>query len=724
MTPPIVKRYLIALDQHKLIGLTSFSIIVAASAVVGMQPPPPTLYKATGVLAYNGPIAPFSTTTQTIQQQGKELTAEMLLAENVVKGAAARVKVDPKQIAKNVEVKLPKEDGPNVIQVVYVDNDDKRAAETVEALRQKMVEQSRAINSARLLEIIKSIEARLPKVKQELREAEQKLERYVRIEGPAILAAQDGTTLGGITGAEGQQRQIQMTLEGVDTQIRSIQNKLGLTPDQAYTSSALSADPIIGNLRSQIYQTETQLKILQGDLRPEHPQIIQLRQQLQAYEQLLSSRAAEVMGGNGVVAPLPSARIRQDSSLDPARQQLANTLVNLQTQRETLTQQLLASRKTEQQLRAEYVKIPNKQLEQARLQQQVALKQGLFDKMQAALVDARAAEAETVPSLSIAGSPKVVAGEGASQGLPMTMLIGGLVGVLVSGGLIFLLAMLDGTFYTVEEVRAALKNRDVPLLGELPFVAILDPQLGETPILLKQDSVYHEYYERFRSNLRRASEKPAKVLLLTSTIAVEGKTVSAYNLGIASACAGKRTLIIEADLRSPSSSKFLKVAPDTAASAEPLRYYAQLSECIRLVPDIENLYIVPTPGPVRNPAAILESSELRRLIEDARGRFDMVIIDTPPLTRCNDALILEPYVDGMVLVTRPGFTQESILAEAIDQLSEDELPLLGAIINGVDKPIEVADVTPEEDETEIEPEEELESPTPAREKVPPQVIKR
>lgn len=724
MTPPIVKRYLIALDQHKLIGLTSFSIIVAASAVVGMQPPPPTLYRATGVLAYNGPIAPFSTTTQTIQQQGKELTAEMLLAENVVKGAAARVKVDPKQIAKNVEVKLPKEDGPNVIQVVYVDNDEKRAAETVEALRQKMVEQSRAINSARLLEIIKSIEARLPKVKQELREAEQKLERYVRVEGPAILAAQDGTTLGGITGSEGQQRQIQMTLEGVDTQIRSIQNKLGLTPEQAYTSSALSADPIIGNLRSQIYQTETQLKILQGDLRSEHPQIIQLRQQLQAYEQLLSSRAAEVMGGNGVVAPLPSARIRQDSSLDPARQQLANTLVNLQTQRETLTQQLLASRKTEQQLRAEYVKIPNKQLEQARLQQQVALKQGLFDKMQAALVDARAAEAETVPSLSIAGSPTVLAGEGGSQGLPMTMLIGALVGVLVSGGLIFLLAMLDGTFYTVEEVRAALKNRDVPLLGELPFVTILDPQLGDTPILLKQDSVYHEYYERFRSNLRRASEKPAKVVLLTSTIAVEGKTVSAYNLGIASACAGKRTLIIETDLRSPSSSKFLKVSPDPAASAEPLRYYAQLSECIRLVPDIENLYIIPTPGPVRNPAAILESSELRRLIEDARGRFDMVILDSPPLTRCNDALILEPYVDGMVLVTRPGFTQESILAEAIDQLSEDELPLLGAIINGVDKPIEVADVTPEEDETEIEQEEELESPTPAREKVPPQVIKR
>jgi Mrp family chromosome partitioning ATPase len=155
-------------------------------------------------------------------------------------------------------------------------------------------------------------------------------------------------------------------------------------------------------------------------------------------------------------------------------------------------------------------------------------------------------------------------------------------------------------------------------------------------------------------------------------------------LGIASARAGKRTLIIETDLRSPSRCTSLKVIPDRDATIEPLRYYANLSECIRLVPDVENLYIVPSPGPVRQSAAILESSEMRRLIEDVRERFDLVILDTSALSISNDPLLIQPYSDGIVLVARPHYTQENMLGEAIDQLVESELGLLGAIINGAD----------------------------------------
>jgi Mrp family chromosome partitioning ATPase len=128
---------------------------------------------------------------------------------------------------------------------------------------------------------------------------------------------------------------------------------------------------------------------------------------------------------------------------------------------------------------------------------------------------------------------------------------------------------------------------------------------------------------------------------------------------------------------------------------------------------------------VRNAAAILESSELRRLIEDARGRFDLVILDTPALSRCNDALLLEPYADGIVLVTRPGFTQESILVEAVDQLTEAELPLVGALINAVDTPVAVSSVNTEDIEADIEEEEEELEPSHSRsEQVPNEYIKR
>jgi capsular exopolysaccharide synthesis family protein len=498
--------------------------------------------------------------------------------------------------------------------------------------------------------------------------------------------------VGGITGSQQQQRQIELTLEGVETQINSLVGKLGLNPEQAYTASALSADPIIANLRAQILQSETQIAILSRDLRPEHPQMIELQRQQQAYEKLLQERAGEVLGGNGIAAPL-SGQIRQDSSLDPARQQLAITLVTLQTQRETLIQQLQATKRTEQELRQEYQKLPNKQLERARLLQQVQLKQDFYSKLEVGLADAKAAEAETVSSLSIARPAQAIEQPVEATNTAITLGAGIFIALLVSGGLIFLLSTLDNTLYTPEELQEAIAAREVQILGELPFIINFAPEPGETAILAKPDSPYLEFYERFRSNLRRGEHKSLKVVLLTSTVEGEGKTVSAYNLAIASAQAGKRTLLVEADLRSPSQAKSLKVVSHPDASIEPLRYYSSSSECIQLAPDIENLYIIPSPGPQRKAAAILESSEMQQLLKDVRGRYDFVVIDTPTLTVCNDALLLEPFTDGIILVTRPGYSQGSILLAALDELTEaDPSPLLGAIINGVDKPIPIAPI--------------------------------
>lgn len=694
MTPPFVKRYLIALDRHKLIGLTSFVLIVGISGVVAMQPAPPQTYKAKGALAYTTPATSFSVTGEQIQQQGRQVAPEMLLTDNAIALVAAQVKAKPKEIVSNLKVKWPKEDKKNeattsLIQMEYTEDNPKKAEAILNVLMQKMIEQSRLVNTTRLRAVIESIEKRLPEAKKELAAAEQQLERYDRVEGPALLAAEDGSLVNSITGSQQQQRQLELTLSGVETQIASLVNKLGLTPEQAYTSSALSADPIIGNLRSQILQTEAQIEILSRDLRAQHPRMIELRRQQDAYNKLLQERAREVLGGNGIAAPLPG-QIRQDSSLDPARQQLALTLVNLQTQRDTLKQQLVATKKTEEELRREYQTLPNKQLDRVRLAQQLQLKQDFYNKLQAGLADAKAAEAETVSSLSIAQPLQVRVEETKATQPTLVLGVGTFVAFMVAGGVILLLATLDNTFYTPEEMQQAMLAREVSVLAELPFVVLLPSSRSEAAILTNPNSPYLEFYERFRSSLRRVENKSLKVLLLTSTVEGEGKTVSAYNLAIASAQAGKRTLLVEADLRSPSFVNALNLMPDPDASIEPLRYYSSGSGCIYLAPGIENLYIVPSPGPQRQAAAILESSELRQFLEDARGRFDFVVIDTPPLSRCNDALLLEPLSDGMVLVTRPSYTQESILTEAIDELIEAELPLLGAVINGVDKPIPIA----------------------------------
>jgi capsular exopolysaccharide synthesis family protein len=698
MAPPIVKRYLIAFAKYKWIGLASSALVVAGSTMVAIQPDPPASYLGDAALTYSGPPISFSTLGSEIQQKGQAISEADLLAEPIIIAVAEKIRIPPQQVVLQLKIDIPSAvaatpprpgaaaPSSSVIELKFQDSDRKRAAEALTAFMEAAIKFSGDRNTGQLKSIIAKINERVPLVKKELEAAEKKLEAYDRVERPAILAAENGSLLNAVTSSQNQQRQIQQTLSGIDAQIRSLQNKLGLSVNEAYVSSALSADPIMAQLRSQIYQIDAQMEPLKRDLRPEHPTMIQFQRQKDAAEKLLYERASEITSGGGNTAPLPStvSGVRARSNLDPARQELANQLVSLQTQRETLAQQYASQVREEAKLRQEYSIIPNKQLERSRLEQNITLRKAVFDQMQIKLTDAKTAEAETVSSLGIARLPRITESLKPPKSVPVTIGAGIFFGMVVGGGVVFLLGSLEGTFKTQEDIRNSLKQREVALLGEFPLMPVDDLEPDMIPVLLSPESPYLEFYEKCRSNLRRIGGRNFKVVLITSTGSAEGKTTCAYNLGIASARAGKRTLVIETDLRSPSRCKSLNVSIEPDASIEPLRYYGSFSECIRLVPDIENLYIVPSIGPVRQSAAIIESSEMRRLFEDARERFDLVILDANPLGLSNDALLIQPYSDGIILVGRPNYTQESIFGEAIDQLVESEMGLIGGIINGTD----------------------------------------
>ncbi|MDY7022543.1 MAG: lipopolysaccharide biosynthesis, partial [Cyanobacteriota bacterium] len=626
MTLPIVKRYLLAFEEYKWAGVATFMLAFGLSGVATMliEPPEAPPYTATGVMTYKNPPVLFSETGQSIRERGQQLNQGMLLQPRVVEPIFDQFNVPVKEFRQNLNVKVENgaEGGPGFIQVQYTDPSQERSVEIVNILMEGMQEQSRIINTQYLRDIIDTIEARLSPVEKDLREAEQALEEYDKREGATLLAIESGSLPEAIIGNKNQQQALQLQIETLTAQIQNLQSRLGLTPDQAYVSQALTADPIIAQLRVQLYQIESQLALLRQDYRDQHPQVAALIKQKQAAERQLQARASEVLGGDGIAAPLRQAdQIRVDSSLDPARQQLAQSLMTLQTQNETLKQQLENLEQTEIELQETYRTIPNKQLEKQRLAQDLAFKRALHDQMKAKLVDSQAAEAETVSSLTVAQearAPEVEIPEAISAALILAG--GGLAGVIGGAALIFVLGMLNGKFYTWEEIKGALQEREVPLLGLLPNMTLLQ-ESSTMPLLLRPHSPYLDYYEKVRSNLQRSSENPAKVVLITSAGNLEGKTCSAYNLAIATARAGKRTLLIEADLRSPSRVEFLRLAPEPLSGTEPLRYYGDTDNCIRLVPGVENLYVVPNPGPLRQAATILESSEMKRLLEEVRYRF-------------------------------------------------------------------------------------------------------
>jgi capsular exopolysaccharide synthesis family protein len=706
MVMPLLKRYGLALGRYKWIGIAVFLGVLGVSGIVALQPPPEEEYRSEGVLVQNSPVISLTATGVELQQQGQGIiTKDFLLADILLDRvsrqlAAQGLEVSPKEIRDSTTIKIETGEAENQsgglqsVNVSYVTDDPDKAEAVLSILFQGMVELSRVTNRARLGTIVTALNERLPDIETELRQAEQDLEAYDRLEGPAIQAALDGSLLTSISSSQNQRRQNLIDLAGIDAQMRSLQAQLGLSPEAAYAASALSADPILAQLRSNIYQAESQLKILSQDLRPAHPTMVELQQSLNAYDQLLRERAAEIIGGGSQFNALPSAAVvRQNSNLDPARAELANQLVNLKTQRDALITQQQVLAQSEQQLREAYARLPNKQLERDRLAQQVALKRALYDQVQAKRIDAQAAEAETVSSLSIASPPSTEAIEVEAANPVMVMVIGAILGLGLGGAAVYLLNMLDPTIRIFEDlVVMFFESQDIPILGLLPEMNL---RQGQPVLITDPNHPCGDLYERFRSNLFISSGnlnngKAPQTILITSTSAQEGKTTVAYNLGIASARAGKRTLILEMDFRRPTQSRRLGIQPDDQALIEPLLYYdGRLKDPVQMVAIVPNLFITPGVGPQRNPAAVLESSEMNAFLKNVKKRFDFVIIDAPHLTSSNDALLLEPKTDGMIIVARPGYTQRKVLSNTLEQLEEkEEIRVLGAVINAADIPIE------------------------------------
>ncbi|MGK7924635.1 MAG: ATPase [Spirulina sp.] len=690
MTSPLVKRFQISLEKNKTIGIAAGIAVVVLSGIVAILPPPeppPKQYKAIGLIKYAPPPPIATSTGENIINIGRDsISQEILLADRVLFSVAKEMQIkDPRKLIKNLKVRFPKEDDPQIIRVEFKNTKKEKAEQTVNFLLLEMVEQSRLFNTAMLRGQIQALEKRELVARADLKEAEREFYNFMTREGSGLIAAQDGTLFASISASEQQQRQLKIQLEGVIAQIQSLQDQLGFTPAEASVSLALSSDPIIASLRAQLLQIETEIEFRSKDYRPEHPILTELLQQKETYDRQFIDRTYEVIGDDNVFQVAP-VEIRKASSLDAIRQQLATQMVTLQAQRETLEGQLAAVRDTERELRQSYERYPTKQLEQENLQQQLLLQKQFHDTIEARLVDARSAEAEAVGSIAIA--QQAVAQEPKEEPSgplhPVIVLVGGIFGGGVAGvGVILVLSFFDPILYTAQELRSLLNEREIVLLGELP--SLHAPEDEDLLALLLGDNIaLLDAYERFRSNIRRFAPKNTKTILVTSVGRAEGKSATAYNLAITAAYAGKRTLLIEADLRSPSNAPSVNLQSDPDAQAEPLAYYGSHHECTHLVPMVENLYLVPSAGPQRKAAAIVESSELHRLLEDARQRFDLVILDTASLTSCNDALLLQPLTDGMVVVTRPGFSEGKLVGSTLEQMVEAEMPILGAVINDVE----------------------------------------
>jgi len=194
-----------------------------------------------------------------------------------------------------------------------------------------------------------------------------------------------------------------------------------------------------------------------------------------------------------------------------------------------------------------------------------------------------------------------------------------------------------------------------------------------------------EQYKIFRTNVLSLNKgKPPKVIVVTSSIHSEGKTVTGLNLGmtIAQSAQKPKVLIIDADMRRGSVAKYLGVKHEIGL-AEVLSGKADVSDAIFHI-DVENMAFMPCGETPHNPAELLDSQEMKTLLTEMKSQFDYVIVDTPPIISVTDAGIVGSMADGVIMVVQAGRTQRGILKRSTELLHQSHAKILGHILTNIE----------------------------------------
>ncbi|WP_170219226.1 polysaccharide biosynthesis tyrosine autokinase [Nocardioides litoris] len=235
---------------------------------------------------------------------------------------------------------------------------------------------------------------------------------------------------------------------------------------------------------------------------------------------------------------------------------------------------------------------------------------------------------------------------------------------------------LDQTVRDEDDVEQA---TGLGTLGVVPTNTHIDAE----PVLAAgaSDVVWAESYRKLRTNLSYLDpDDPPRVLMVTSALSGDGKTVTAANLAASLAQTGLRTILVEADLRRPSLAGLLELSPDVGVTSVVSGKASVADVTQRAASGMDVLTCGPIPP---NPSELLGSRSFKRLVAGLLETHDRVIIDTPPLVAVTDAAVTSVVADAVIVVCTSRGTTRPDLRRAVEALRAVDAPLAGVVLNQV-----------------------------------------
>lgn len=268
----------------------------------------------------------------------------------------------------------------------------------------------------------------------------------------------------------------------------------------------------------------------------------------------------------------------------------------------------------------------------------------------------------------------------AKPNVPRNVLLAIVLGLALGIGFAFLAETLNDRVSSAEEVEEIV---GAPILGNIPYVKGWAGKPGFLALLKEPASGAAEAYRTLKTNLKFLSvDQPIKSVLVTSSVAEEGKSTTAANLAVAFSQGNTRTVLVSADLRKPSAHKFFQMK-DEGGLAALLGERVSLADAL-MANGLANFRLLPAGGIPPNPTEILASQRFGDVLSELSSSSDMVIIDAPPVLGLADAGAVASKVDGVLLVIDPGEVTRRNLKHTVDQINKAGGKILGAVMNSIE----------------------------------------
>lgn len=266
---------------------------------------------------------------------------------------------------------------------------------------------------------------------------------------------------------------------------------------------------------------------------------------------------------------------------------------------------------------------------------------------------------------------------------PNLLINGGitLFAALVAGFLIvLLLELLDITVRTQEDVE---ERARLPFLGAIPKFPKTRRYAGQKAYRYVIENPNSPITERIRTLRTTLSfllpAERSQIILITSAQPLEGKTMTSLNIAVTSALAGQRVILIEADLRRPRIYKVLKTDQKSGLAAV-IEKKMTLDQAL-FKTEVPGLDLLPCGAIPENPADLFQTEAFHKLLVTLQGRYDRIIIDSPPVTVVTDALIMAQFVHGVIIIARSEKTPLPLLVRTRELLEGVNAPILGVVLN-------------------------------------------